>query len=146
MERKLYKSSTNRVFFGVCGGIGEFFEVDPVVIRLLTVIFTLMGGAGLLAYIIAAIMIPESSLAGRFRSSGPGNSGPEQDRPEPDQSEMWEKPAKKSRGNSSLTFGVILMCIGALVLINVILPWIQDELILAAALIGLGFYFVIRKG
>lgn len=146
MERKLYKSSTNRVFFGVCGGIGEFFEVDPVVIRLLTVIFTLMGGAGLLAYIIAAIMIPERSTVGGFRSPGPENRGPEQDGPEPDQPEMSQKTAKKSRGNSSLTFGVILIGMGALVLINVILPWIQDELILAAALIGLGFYFVIRKG
>lgn len=56
--RRLYKSRTNRVLFGVCGGIGEYFNVDPTLIRL---IMLLLGctGTGILAYIIAAIIIPE---------------------------------------------------------------------------------------
>jgi len=57
--KRLYKSSTNRVLCGVCGGIGEYFNIDPVVIRLLLVVFSLMAGGGILAYIIAAIIIPE---------------------------------------------------------------------------------------
>ena len=57
--KKLYRSKKNRVLGGVCGGIGEYFGVDPVLIRLLWVVFTLMGGAGILAYIIAWIIIPE---------------------------------------------------------------------------------------
>ena len=56
--RKLYKS-TNRMLCGVCGGIGEYFHIDPTVIRLLWIIFSLLGGCGVLAYIIAAIVIPE---------------------------------------------------------------------------------------
>lgn len=56
--RKLYKSN-NRMLCGVCGGIGEYFHIDPTVIRLLWIIFSVLGGCGILAYIIAAIVIPE---------------------------------------------------------------------------------------
>lgn len=57
--KRLYRSKKNRIIAGVCGGIGEYFNVDPTIIRLLWVILTLMGGAGILAYIIAWIIIPE---------------------------------------------------------------------------------------
>lgn len=56
--RKLYKSR-NRMLCGVCGGIGEYLNLDPTVIRLLWIIFSFVGGCGILAYIIAAIVIPE---------------------------------------------------------------------------------------
>lgn len=58
MEKRLYKSNTNKTFAGVCGGIGEYFNIDPTLIRLVWIIFGLAGGSGLLAYIIAAIIIP----------------------------------------------------------------------------------------
>jgi len=57
-DKKLTKSS-NRMICGVCGGIGEYLGIDPTVVRLLWVIFSFMGGAGLLAYIVAAIIVPE---------------------------------------------------------------------------------------
>ncbi|MBE5877741.1 MAG: PspC domain-containing protein [Lachnospiraceae bacterium] len=57
--KRLYKSQTNRKLCGVCGGIGEYLNLDPTVIRLLWILFTFCGGCGLLAYIIAAIVMPE---------------------------------------------------------------------------------------
>lgn len=59
MKKRLYKSSTDKKVCGVCGGIANYFDVDPTVIRLLWVIFTLVGGSGLIAYIIAAIIMPD---------------------------------------------------------------------------------------
>lgn len=61
MERRLYRTRENRVFSGVCGGIGAYFDIDPVIIRLLWVIFSLFGFLiiGIIIYIIAAIIIPE---------------------------------------------------------------------------------------
>lgn len=56
--KKLYKSSSNKMVSGVCGGIAEYINVDPTIIRLLWVVFSFMGGAGILAYIVAAIVIP----------------------------------------------------------------------------------------
>ena len=59
MDKKLRKSQTNKKICGICGGIGEYFNIDPTVVRLLWILFSVLGGAGVLAYIIAAIVIPE---------------------------------------------------------------------------------------
>lgn len=58
MEKKLYKSNTNKVIDGVCGGIGEYFNIDPTLVRLAWVGFCALGGSGILAYIIMALIIP----------------------------------------------------------------------------------------
>ncbi len=58
-QKRLYKSNTNRVLCGVCGGLGEYFNVDPTIIRLLIVLLVFGAGTGVLAYIIAAIIMPE---------------------------------------------------------------------------------------
>ena len=59
MEKRLYKSKENRMLDGVCGGIAEYFNIDPTIVRLAWAIFSLAGGSGVLAYIIALIIIPE---------------------------------------------------------------------------------------
>lgn len=58
-NKRLYRSSTNYMICGVCGGIGEYFNIDPTLVRLAWVIFSFMGGFGILAYIIASIIIPK---------------------------------------------------------------------------------------
>ena len=58
-ERRLHRSRTDRIVFGVCGGLGDYFAIDPVLVRLAFVLVTLAGGAGVLAYIILAIVLPE---------------------------------------------------------------------------------------
>ena len=55
--KRLYRSGKDRILGGVCGGIGEYFKVDPVLIRIFWVVFSLIYGTGLLAYIIAWINI-----------------------------------------------------------------------------------------
>lgn len=56
--KKLYRSSNDRIFLGVCGGIGEYLSVDPTIIRLLAVILGFTG-SGIIAYLVAAIIMPE---------------------------------------------------------------------------------------
>lgn len=60
MEKRLYKSTTNRVLCGVCGGIGEYFNIDPTIVRLLCLLLICGWGSGLLIYLIAAVIIPDS--------------------------------------------------------------------------------------
>ena len=61
-NKKLLRSTKNRMVAGVCAGIGDYFSVDPTVIRLAWVIFTLISmGVGIIAYIIAWIIIPEEN-------------------------------------------------------------------------------------
>lgn len=59
-DKKLTKSSSDRMICGVCGGIAEYFGVDTTMVRILWAIFTAMGGSGIIAYIIAAIIMPEA--------------------------------------------------------------------------------------
>lgn len=58
MAKRLYKSATDKKLDGVCAGIAEYFDIDPTVVRLLWVLATLFVGAGVLAYIIAAVVMP----------------------------------------------------------------------------------------
>ena len=57
--KRLYKSSTDKAIFGVCGGFAEYFGIDSLIIRLVLVLFTLAFGAGLLFYLIAALIMPK---------------------------------------------------------------------------------------
>jgi len=57
-QKKLYRSRENRIIAGVCGGVGEYFGVDPNIIRLGCIIFAATG-AGALVYIAAAIILPD---------------------------------------------------------------------------------------
>ena len=58
MNKRLYKSDRDKIVDGVCGGIAEYFDMDPTLVRLGWVIFCAMGGSGILAYIVAALIIP----------------------------------------------------------------------------------------
>lgn len=60
MEKKLFRSKSNKKICGVCGGLAEYFNMDPTIVRLVAVVLTLAGGCGVLAYIIAAFIIPEN--------------------------------------------------------------------------------------
>lgn len=61
MEKRLYRSRSDRMICGVCGGLAKYFDIDPVIIRLIAVLVVFAGGAGILAYIILAIVVPLES-------------------------------------------------------------------------------------
>ncbi len=58
MNKKLYLSDDDKKIAGVCGGIGEYLNIDPTLVRLLWVVFSLMGGAGIIGYLIGMLIIP----------------------------------------------------------------------------------------
>lgn len=60
MEKKLHKSATDRKLAGVCGGVAEYLDVDPTVIRVVWAIGSAFAGAGVIAYIACAIIMPEA--------------------------------------------------------------------------------------
>ncbi len=57
-QKKLYRSNTNKMIAGVCGGVAEYINIDPTIVRLLWALFGLAGGTGVVIYIIAAIIMP----------------------------------------------------------------------------------------
>ena len=61
MQKRLYKIEEGKKLCGVCGGIAEYFNIDPTVVRLLWVFLVLCAGTGILAYFVAAIIMPYKS-------------------------------------------------------------------------------------
>ena len=64
MSKRLYRIEQGKMLAGVCGGIAEYFDVDTSLVRLAWVLFCAVGGSGVLAYIVAAIIIPKKSDIG----------------------------------------------------------------------------------
>ncbi|SHK05618.1 phage shock protein C (PspC) family protein [Anaerobranca californiensis DSM 14826] len=148
MEKKLYRSKKDKVLSGVCGGLGEYLKIDPVLIRLLWVIVaaTTSGGA-ILAYIIAAIIIPESPEEQREHSE------------EKIDDEIVGEGTREEKGSSvgGKILGIGLILIGAFLLSRnfVDLSWLlrlnfkmfinYARYIFPSILIILGFYLIIKK-
>jgi phage shock protein C len=98
-SQKLYRSQANKVFAGVCGGLAEYFDVDPVVIRIIFVLMVLFGGSGVLLYIVAIFIVPK-------RPYQPQNVGEDQTvhlaQPKNDSVRNWF-------GGVLVLFGVIIL-------------------------------------
>ena len=62
--KKLYRSNQDKMLAGVCGGIAEYFDIDPTVVRVIWAVLSLTGGAGLIAYIICILLMPENPVLG----------------------------------------------------------------------------------
>ena len=112
---RLRRSPDDKVFGGVCGGLGEYFGIDPVWFRVAFVALVFAGaGGGLILYLIAMIAIPE-----READVAPTPS------------------AKLSGTQGSIIVGAVLIAIGAIALLNLAIPWI-DNLFWPGVLIALG--------
>lgn len=62
MKKKLYRSQEKKLICGVCAGIGEYFDIDPTVIRVAFAVLACMGGSGILAYLAAAVIMPPKPI------------------------------------------------------------------------------------
>lgn len=68
--KRLYRSKKDSIIGGVCGGIGEYFNIDTVIVRILWLVFVFLAGAGVLAYIVAWIIIPSQDKVVKGESPG----------------------------------------------------------------------------
>ncbi|MFH1366523.1 MAG: PspC domain-containing protein [Patescibacteria group bacterium] len=70
MDKKLYRSNKDKIIAGVCAGLGEYFDLDVTLVRIIFVVIVLAGGAGVLAYIILWILVPQNPGEGRVIKAG----------------------------------------------------------------------------
>lgn len=138
---------------GVCGGIAEYFDMDPTLVRVLFIIFSILWGTAVLAYIVGAIVMPyrpgEEEAAG---SQGQDSEGAHPYNQSGTPAETAEtKPATPGKGQ--LIFGVILVAIGTLVLMDNVYIfrnffnwfwWHIDDYIIPATLILIGAALMMR--
>lgn len=151
MQKKLYRSRTQRVFAGVCGGIAEYFNIDVTLVRLVWVILTLPGlFPGLLLYIVAALIIPEGTNAyhtGYEQGDAANSNG--------FYGEFKDYHVNDGRNKVYLIIGLILIIAGGMALFRNLFPsiWVSirslfKELVFPIFLIVLGgaiIYSATRK-
>lgn len=113
--KRLYRSRKNRMIGGVCGGIAEYFEIDPVIVRLVAVALFFVGGSAVLAYIIALIIIPYEP----FAAASNGSAGAASPSPA-NLSAPAASPVQRSAANDSIALflGILLIIVGVLFLMD----------------------------
>ncbi len=123
-ETRLYRSRTNTVIGGVCGGLGEYLNVDPILFRILFALALIIGGSGLLVYIILWIVIPE----GKEIPIQTNNLNEEPMTDTGNQTESankQEEPRKHDKNDGNLWAGLILITLGGIFLIDRFVPRID---------------------
>ncbi len=146
-SKKLYRSNTDKIIAGVCGGLGKYLNIDPTIIRIAFVILAIINGAGLIIYIILALVISKE--------------GQEQRQPvEQTIKEMADDIKKeavdiqeKMQGQKSWfsekrnIIGLIVVVVGFFALINVLFPmqWLNWKIFWPLVLVFIGFYIIIKR-
>jgi phage shock protein C len=126
--RRLLRSRRDRVFGGVCGGLGEYFGADAVLLRIVAVALALSGGVGFLLYFIAWIAIPEEGT-GAYRA-GPMTT--------PSYGTEPNASRTRSRATAATIAGAALVAIGALTLLDRLVPWLDAAIVWPLIVVGAG--------
>lgn len=140
-NKTLYRSRENRILAGVAGGLSEYFEVDATIIRLIFVVATLWGGAGLIIYIILWIVMPEKASGEPAKPEKTGDKIHQK-------VESMAKEAKTSIDKHSnklrrdQIFGLILVAIGILFLLQNFVPMFSFSRLWPLLLILIGLLFI----
>ncbi|MBP2073226.1 PspC domain-containing protein [Thermoanaerobacterium butyriciformans] len=137
MDKRLYRSRNQVIIGGVCGGIAEYFDIDVTIVRLIWALIALVGGTGILLYIIAWIVVPENPH--QLKNSDFNSS---------DVNEVKDTENAKvvtSGKRSGEIFGWILIAIGVYLLVRTFIPWYYLKLFWPVILIAFGLLFVFKK-
>ncbi|KPL01553.1 MAG: hypothetical protein AMJ90_07645 [candidate division Zixibacteria bacterium SM23_73_2] len=127
MAKKLYRSKTNSMIAGVCGGLAEYFDIDPTIVRLVAVLLILAQGVGAIGYIIAWIIVPQ-------RKEGE----------EAEAAEVKVEGTTPSQTDTRLLPGLILIVVGIVFLLNNFVAWFSFGILWPLVLVVLGIYILIR--
>ena len=150
--KKLYRSCKNRILAGVCGGLGEYFDIDPIIMRIAFVLLSLGHGLGLLIYIILAVIIPKDpSCVDQDGKAGANTQKiKEAAKDLGEQARTVVEDFKKDKNwlaDGKNLLGILLIIVGFFVLVNQLFPlaWMRWNLLWPAALILVGVYLIFKN-
>ena len=147
MNKQLYRPRRNRVIAGVCSGFAEYFGIDAVLIRIITIVIVL-SGVGFFAYIFAAIIMPsEESITNggeSWKSEADRSTEDFIHEQEKERSE-WTEPPKYNSEKNKLVIGAVLVGLGILFLVKQFIPHFDYKILVPVILIGIGGV-IIAKG
>jgi phage shock protein PspC (stress-responsive transcriptional regulator) len=136
MKKKLYRSRTEKVIGGVCGGLGNYLDVDPVIIRIVFVVIGLLHGFGIIIYILSWIIIPEEPYVFPNQPGKESETPPEVDP---------TAPPKASNDTGRIVAGVFLIALGFLFLSHRFLYFLNFRELLPFGLVLLGILLLVNS-
>ena len=149
MNKKLNRSVKDKVIGGVAGGLAEYFEIDPVIVRVLFVVSLFFGGAGFIAYIIMWIIIPEAPYvfegAANFNAANSSAPAPETNTQANDPASAYFKSLEEKRLKRNRNIGIVLMVIGFIFLADNFIPRIHFGDFWPIILIALGVRLLLNS-
>lgn len=152
MAKKLHRSNSQKVLGGVAGGIAEYFDIDPVLVRILFLIALFGAGASILVYIIMWIIIPvspympENFYHENYNPSEPNNQSKDSKNPSESNSFEYSQSDSDSSRSLKLFFGIALIVIGLLSFLDQFIHIIDFKWLFPSLLIAIGVYLMFRAG
>ena len=121
--KKFYRSRQERIIFGVCGGLSEYFNVDVSIIRVIFILLAIAGSLGFWLYLFLTIVAPLSPINGEVVVE-----------------------IKNKNKNSRELLGLLLLCIGVILIMQKFLSfWFDWHLFVSVAIVCLGVYLLVKK-
>jgi len=136
MNKVLQRDKSNKVVAGVCGGLGKYFDFDPIIFRAIFLVLLFVGGGGIVLYVILWVVLPENP------PSNVNNSIPDPQPYVPEENEGKES----SSGNVNIPMGLLLLSAGILLLINNLVPNFEFDKFWPVVLIVVGGGLLIGRG
>lgn len=145
MSKKLYRSTNQKVFGGVCGGIAEYFDIDPVIVRILFVIAVFGWGVSFLIYILALFIVPKNHLIyqnvyNNYDQNNSSQNANNQEYASYDYNNYVQE--EKISNKTKNFFGITLIVLGAIILLDDFVELIRIEYVFPSLLIIAGFYII----
>lgn len=149
MEKRLYRSRTDRMLGGVCGGLGEYLNIDPTLARLFFVLLALGNGIGLLLYLLAWIVLPREDLAAASREEAMREGADEIAARAREVGADVRRVVQSSQSQTGLIVGGGLIILGVVFLLDRIhipfLWWLNLHVLWPLLLIGVGVALLLRR-
>jgi len=143
--KKLYRSKENKVIAGVCGGIGEYFNVDPIWIRLVMVLLALADGVGVVLYILAWILVPENPNQKETKQTKAEEVVANIKAGKADKVVNDVHKKVKKNGNGTVILGIVIVLVGAGLLLKNLFTWFNFNFVWPIVIIAIGLYFMRSK-
>ena len=149
--KKLYRSREERILAGVAGGLGEYFDVDPVLVRIAFILLALINGLGILLYLVMLVVVPREK--GKEVDIDRKEKIKEFASEVKEEAQNFAEKAKKNNrwlGNRRDVIAFIIIAVGVISLLSQFMPmrlmhWVSWDLVLSSVIILVGLFILLKK-